>query len=363
MRKLRVGLIGLGGVAEVHLAGYKEVNQIEVVAGAEIQKDRLNNMVKKWGIKGYTNYEEMLDKAKLDIACVLTPPRYHREVTEKAAEYGINVLCEKPMAVTLDDAKAMIAKCEKEGVKFCYGSSYRFLPACRKAKEMIDGGLLGDVSILMEVFIGGQGPKNWHDLGPDHYPLGGPGGGGMGLVDHGIHLVDTFRWLIQSEVESVMGRGNYSGQPPNTELLTMIFKNGAVGQLVYNEATYPSDMPYEGIFSWGGGWDISGNLISGGGWNAQPGSIRVHGEKGALRIFYYANKLFLFGNGKQEQIRVMDRPMPSNFALQMESFSTRLQRGDDPEVAGVDGLKALQIILAAYESFESQKIVQIKSII
>lgn len=135
MRKFRVSLIGLGGVAGVHLEGYKEVDEIEVVAGAEIQRDRLNQMVEKWGFKGYTSFKEMLDKEKLDIACVLTPARLHREVTEKVVEYGVNVLYEKPMAVTVDDAKAMIAKCKKEGVKFCYGSSYWFLPACRKAKS------------------------------------------------------------------------------------------------------------------------------------------------------------------------------------------------------------------------------------
>ncbi len=87
MRKLRVSLIGLGGVAGVHLEGYKKVDEIEVVASAEIQRDRLNQMVEKWGFKGYTSFEEMLRKEKLDIACVLTPARHHREVTEKAAGY------------------------------------------------------------------------------------------------------------------------------------------------------------------------------------------------------------------------------------------------------------------------------------
>jgi predicted dehydrogenase len=362
MKKLRVGLIGLGGVAELHLEAYREVDQIEVIAGAELQKDRLNQMAAKWGIKGYTRYEDMLEKEKLDIACVLTPARFHREVTEKTAEYGCNVLCEKPMAVTLNDAKAMIAKCERESVKFCYGASYRFLCACRKAKEMIDKGLLGDLLLLMEISVGRQGPSNWCDLGSNHYPIGGPGGGGMGLVDHGIHLIDIFRWFTDSEVESVIGRGNYSGQAPGTEYLTMVFKNGAVGQLVYNEVTYPSDMPYEGIFNWGGSWDISGNFVPGGSWNAQPANIRVHGKKGALRIFHYANKLFFFGEDKQEQVRVLDRPMPSNFALQMESFALRLLRAEEPEVTGMDGLKALQVILAAYESFEAQKIMHLESI-
>ena len=362
MKKLRVGLIGLGQVAEAHLAGYRDVDLIEVVAGAEIRADRLEQMTNKWGLKGYTNYEEMLSKENLDIACVLTPARYHREVTEKVADYGVHVLCEKPMAITLNDAKAMIEKCKKEGVKFCYGASYRYLPACRKARELINKGMLGKILLLTETFIGGEGLENFRDAGPQHYPIGGPGGGGMGLIDHGIHLIDMFMWLNNDRVDKVFGRGNYSGQEPSTEYLTMIFKNGAVGQLLYNEATFPSDMPYEGIFSWGGSWDINYNLILNGGWDSQPGNFRVHGEKGALRVFHYANKLFFFSKDKQEQVQVEHRPMPGNFALQIESFASRLIKGDEPEVTGIDGLKALQIALSAYESFETQRVISIEPI-
>lgn len=361
MKKLKVGLIGLGGVAEVHLDAYREVDEIDVVAGADLREERLKEVASKREIRGYTDYEQMLEKENLDVACVLTPAATHATIVRKVAERRVHVLCEKPMALILADARAMIESCEKGGVKLFYGSTYRFLPACRKAKEMIDQGLLGTPSLLMEVFVGGRGREHWHDLGPHHYPKGGPGGGGMGLVDHGIHLMDIFPWFTGSEVESVVGRGNYSGRPPATEYLTMTFKNGAVGQLVYNEATHPSDMPQEGLFSWGWSWDITGNLIPGGGWNDHPGSIRVHGDKGALRIFYYANKLFFFGESTREQIPLPHRPMPSNFALQIQSFARSIQQGEEPEVTGRHGLKALQVLLAAYESFETQKVVSIGS--
>jgi predicted dehydrogenase len=360
MKKLRVGLIGLGGVAEAHLEGYKEVEKIEVVAGAEIRPERLDEMVKKWNIKGYSDYQEMLAKECLNIVCVLTPAASHREVIEKVAEFGVHVLCEKPLAVTVDDGRAMIDVCEQAGVNLCYGATWRYLAPCRKAKEIIESGRLGRIMLLMETYIGGKGLDNFRDAGPHHYPVGGPGGGGMGLVDHGIHLIDMFMWLTGSQVQSVFGHGNYSGQLPNTEYLTMNLQNGAVGQLVYNEATFPCEMPHEGIFSWGGSWDINYNLTLGGGWDIQPQNFRIYGTKGALRIFHYANKLFFFGEGKQEQICVPDRPMPGNFAMQMESFADAILEGKNPEVMGCDGLRALQVALAAYESFETQSIVKIK---
>lgn len=360
MPKLRVGLIGLGGVAEAHLEGYKQVEMIEVVAGSEILPDRLEKMAKKWRLTGYSDYGEMLAKENLDIACVLTPARNHREVSERVAESGVHVLCEKPLAVTIDDAKAMIDKCEKAGVKLGYGATWRFLPACRRAKEIIETGRLGRIMLLLETYVGGKGYDNFRDAGPHHYPTGGPGGGGMGLIDHGIHLIDMFVWLTGSPVESVFGRGNYSGQPPATEYLTMNLQNGAVGHLVYNEATIPCEMPYEGIFSWGGSWDINYNLILGSGWDVQPQNFRIYGTKAALRVFHYANKLFLFEEGKQEQIRVLDRPMPGNFALQMESFARAILEKKSPEVTGHDGLRALEVALAAYQSYERQGVVKIK---
>jgi UDP-N-acetylglucosamine 3-dehydrogenase len=363
VRKLRVGIIGLGQVSEVHLRGYEDVPQIKVVAGAEPRADRLAQMAAQWGLQAYTDYEEMLQKEKLDIACVLTPAPLHRQITEQVAGHGVHVLCEKPMALSLADARAMINKCEQEGVKLYYGSSYRHLCACRKAKEIIDAGILGDLFLLMETFVGGRGLDRWQGLSEHHYPKGGPGGGGLGLVDHGIHLADVFRWLTGSEVESVFGRGNTSGETPAAEYLTMCFESGAVGQLVYCDATYSSDLPYEGMFSWGLTYEPSGALSPRPRWETEPGSIRVHGTKGALRIFHYANKLFFFGEGRQEQVRVLDRPHPGNFSLQMESFANSILRDKEPEVTGTDGLKALQVILAAYESFESQKIMPVEPVL
>jgi predicted dehydrogenase len=355
-RKVRVGIIGLGHVAQVcHLPGYKYVDVIEVVAGSELREDVLRRVSSKWGFRGYCDYVEMLDEEELDIVCVTTGPRYTREVTEMAAVRGINVLVEKPMALTLEDAKAMIEKCREGGVKLCYGETFRFFPTFRRAKEMIDGGILGDLQLLLETSIGGQGLKNFQPYAI--YKEGDPASGPMGLTDHGIHLIDVFRWLAKNEVEWVFGRGNRVGQPPATEFLIMKFHNGAIGQLVYNEATYPSDMPYEGIFSWGS--YFAGGISS---WEPHPGNIRIYGTEGALRIFPYANKMFLFNEEGKRQIRVQNRPHPAHFGLQIESFAKRLLRREEPEVTGTDGLRALQIIQAVYESFENKRIIPIKPV-
>lgn len=360
MSKLRVGVIGLGGIAELHMTAYRDIDAIEVVAGAEQREERLEQMIKAYNIRGYLDYEEMLRQEKLDIVCICVPAAAHRAVAEKVAEYRVNILCEKPLAITREDAKAMIAACQKAGVKLFYGASYRYLPACIKAKQMIDQGLLGKISLIMENVIGGKGLEGYRDLGPHHYPTGGPGGGGLGLVDHGIHLVDLFRWFTGSEIVTVVGRGNYSGETPVTEFLTATMANGALGILVYNEATFSSDLPNEGIFSIGASWDASGFPLLANTWHEQPQSIRVHGDKGSLRIYHYANKVYFTDKDKTIEVPDIEKSAnPYHFSKQMRAFAECIINGKEPEVTGIEGLNALEAVIAAYNSFETQSFVKL----
>jgi predicted dehydrogenase len=198
-------------------------------------------------------------------------------------------------------------------------------------------------------------------MGPGHYEIGGPGGSDWGLLDHGIHLADSFSWLMNSDIASVFGRGALSGGGPLTEYLVMNFENGALGTIVYNSSTFSSDLPAEGIFSWSPEWTEwkvgDGQRQVSGTWAEHPASIRVHGTHGALRIYYYANKMFLFAEGRREQIQVLDQPMPRHFGLQMQSFAQSILDDRSPETNGWDGVKALRAVLGAYESSKKQRVI------
>ncbi|AJY76817.1 hypothetical protein VN24_22440 [Paenibacillus beijingensis] len=324
-----------------------------------MRKERLEQMVNAYAIRGYQDDEEMLKHENLDFVSVCVPAAAHREVVEKAATYGVHILCEKPLAVTREDAAAMIAACQEAGVKLFYGASYRYLPAIMKAKEMIDKGMLGNISLMMEHVIGGNGLEGFRDLGPHHYPAGGPGGGGLGLMDHGIHLVDLFRWFTGSEIVTVAGRGNISGAKPSTEYLTATTATGATGILIYNEATFSSDIPTEGIFSEGQSWDASGPQPAHA-WHKHPQNIRVHGEKGSLRIFHYANKIYFTDKDKTIEVPGIEQcANPFHFSSQMRAIVRCIRNQQEPEVTGNDGLKALEVVLAAYESYETQSMIRI----
>ena len=340
--KTRVGIVGLGNVGQLHLEAYQKLlGQIEFVSAAEIDTKLLRQLACQYNFRPYEKYSEMLRTEKLDLVCVSTPAATHCEITLACASAGVNVLCEKPLAVDVESAQQMITSCRQADVRLFYGASYRFLPAIQKARQLIQSGVIGDVLILKEQVVGGVGPENHKPLGFSHYPKGGPGGSGMGLVDHGIHLIDAFSWLLDDDVVGVFGRGNISGDTPATEYVHLNFKNNAIGQLLYSDGTFATDLPPEGTFSWGRGWDAQGYTPAGR-WVQNPACIHIHGTKGALRVFHYANSLYLFDQTGVGQVSLEDRPSPSHFATQLQTVLKNITDGQPAEVPGEVGLCALR---------------------
>jgi predicted dehydrogenase len=353
---LRAALIGLGDVAIAHLEGYRSQTDFEVVAGADVRAERAGPVALRYGFEAFTDYRQMLDRVKPDIACVLTTVKTHRGITEACADRGVHVLCEKPLALTVEDTEAMISHCSKRGVKLFYAASYRFLPPVIKARELIASGAIGEVQLIVETMMGGTGIEGYAGMGFEHYPEGGPGGSGWGLMDHGIHLVDVFEWVTGSRIESVFGRGQISGKKPGSEYMVMEFDNGASGHLIYHDATWSADLPTEGLFSWAPDWYALVKPIpagQGGHWQNHPGNIKVFGTHGALRIFHYANQLFLRTQLGMEMIRVDDAPMPAQFGAELASFARSIRGGSNVEVPGEIGRRALGVILGAYESMKT----------
>ncbi|MBM3547367.1 MAG: Gfo/Idh/MocA family oxidoreductase [Alphaproteobacteria bacterium] len=356
-RKLKVGIVGLGGVGAVHLEAYRDNPRIEVVAAAELDEKRLATLASAHRFKPYGDFRRMLAEETLDLVCVATTVATHEEVTIACAKAGRHVLCEKPIAGSIDAAKRMIAACAEAKVKLFYCATYRFLPAVAKARALIQAGAVGRVLLMREQEVGGAGPENRHIMGFAHYPKGTPGGSGFGLVDHGIHLIDLFGWLSGSEVETVFGRGNISGDAASVEYLLMNFRNGALGHLLYEDGTFPTGLPGEGLFSWGSAWTLSGAYVPPGAWQAAPGSIHVHGDKGALRIFHYANQLFLTDKDGTRQVALEGRHAPGHFTAQMEACAATLLNGAATATSAEEGLAALEVLMAAYRSFEERRVV------
>jgi len=161
MAKLRIGIIGTGGIARAHANMYaKFPDSAEVVAGADIVPGKAGNFLREMNLpdaRGFDGAEEMLDKVKLDAVSVCTYAAAHAECTVLALEHGLPVLLEKPMCVTLDEAKAIVAAEKKSGKFVTVGFQPRYDPNLKKVKEIIESGALGKVYYIQ---TGGGRPRN-----------------------------------------------------------------------------------------------------------------------------------------------------------------------------------------------------------
>lgn len=351
LKTYNIAILGLGNVAEPHLMAYQALPDVQIVAVVEPRKERLEAICLQFGVKGFESAKQMLEACRPDIACILTPAATHRAVTELCAGAGIHVLCEKPMAVSVEDANAMADACARAQVQFFYGSSYRYLPAVQEARALIMAGAIGTVRLVIEEVLGGEGAALYRPLSAGHYPTGGPGGGGYGLVDHGIHMLDIIPWLCNSTISAVLGRGDRTGGAPRPEFALLETQSGVTGVLVYDSCTRPAALPFTGMFSEGRKW-IDGHGWTGeeGEWDSAPGNIRVYGTSGSLHVFHYANKLFLNRTGQPQELRLAARATPYHFGAQMQAFCASLERGETPPTSARDGIRALSALLAIYES-------------
>ena len=197
-KKLRVGIIGTGGIAHAHMASYLKMPDVELVAAAEIIPGRAEAFFEEFGVKGvhiYADYKEMLDKEQLDAVSVCTYNRQHACCTIAALEHGVNVLLEKPMCVTLDEAVEVCRAEKKSGKILSIGFQPRVDVNMQMIKKIVESGELGKIINIESRIHGSRGiPSDWRGE-REH-------GGGM-LYDWGIHLIDQLMQLFPGKVERV----------------------------------------------------------------------------------------------------------------------------------------------------------------
>ncbi len=147
-RKLRVGIIGTGGIAHSHMNKYVMMDDAEVVCGADLVPGKAKAFFEEYkldGVRCYTDYKKMIDNEELDAVSVCTYNRTHAECAIYALEHGVNVLLEKPFTVTLDEAVEVCRAEKKSGKILSIGFQPRFDPNMKKVKEIVESGVLGKI--------------------------------------------------------------------------------------------------------------------------------------------------------------------------------------------------------------------------
>lgn len=188
--KIKVGIIGTGGISHVHMSGYKRLSdKVEITAVCDIDEAKVKNYSEKYGVpKYYLDYNDMLAKEKLDAVSVTTWNSEHKSATIAALNAGADVLCEKPMAMNTKEAIEMQETAKKNGKILMIGFVRRYGNDAKIIKDFINGGLMGDVYYAKATYLRRNGcPGGW--FGDKNYSGGGP------LIDLGVHVMDFSRYL------------------------------------------------------------------------------------------------------------------------------------------------------------------------
>ncbi len=190
---IRVGILGCGGISQFHARSWQTVEGAKMVACADVIPERAKEFAAKYDIpKSYATIDEMLDAGGLDAIDVCTPNYFHAEPTVKALKAGLNVLCEKPMAMTVDEARSMITAQRESGKLLTIGHNSRFQPAALQLKEMIVNGEFGELYHAKCMCLRRRGMPGWGAFHIKAKSGGGP------LIDIGVHALDLTMWLLGS---------------------------------------------------------------------------------------------------------------------------------------------------------------------
>ena len=203
-KEFRVGIVGCGGIANgKHMPALKALPNVKMVAFCDLIRERAEKALKEYGAEGakiYDTYEELVADPTIDVVHVLTPNKAHAPISIAAMEAGKDVMCEKPMAKTAEDARAMVAAAKRTGKTLTIGYQNRFRPDSLYLKKCCEAGDLGEVYYARAHAIRRRAVPTWGVFLDEEAQGGGP------LIDIGTHALDLTLWEMNNyEVESVMG--------------------------------------------------------------------------------------------------------------------------------------------------------------
>jgi predicted dehydrogenase len=332
MAKVRIGLIGCGGIMDWHIRNYEGIKQAEVVALVDTNKDHLTKTVEKHpgleGLPQFSDYRKMIDKVEVDGVVIATPHTLHFEQIMTCLDAGLNVLSEKPLVCSVDHAKQVIKKQQKTGKVVMISYQRHFSPAFRLAKKMIEEGKLGKLT-----FVSALQAQDW---------LRGTKGawrqiprlsGGGQLNDSGSHLVDIILWVTGLVPETVYAEINKRGAKVDIlSALTLKFKGGAIGTM-----SVVGDAP---------GW-----------WE----DITFYGEEGGLYV--RDGKLFHSYRSKGKwSAELKELTANSKYENSFDNnFVESILGKDEPQTPPVCGLRVMQLTESAWNSALLGEPVKVKS--
>jgi UDP-N-acetyl-2-amino-2-deoxyglucuronate dehydrogenase len=233
-----IGILGGGNISETHARAAREIDGAEIVAVCGSNIEKVRRLAGSFGGSAHEDFESFLNHKPMEIVLIGSPSGLHADQGIRAARRGLHVLVEKPVAITTEQADALIAECEKAGVKLGVFFQDRVAPGILKLKALIDAGRLG------RPFLASAHVK-WHRP-PEYYKDSRWRGtwaldGGGALMNQGIHTVDLLLWLM-GNVTSVWSKAVtalHDIEVEDTAVAAIEFSSGAIGTLEAATSVYP----------------------------------------------------------------------------------------------------------------------------
>ena len=330
-RKIRIAVIGCGRISANHFSSIEQFSDdMELVAVCDTDDKRLDACAERYGVKKYTSYSKLLDSCDCDIVSLCTPSGLHSSQAILAAQHGKHVMTEKPMATRWKDGLAMVKACDDACVRLFVIKQNRRNATIQLLKRAIDEKRFGRIYMVhMNVFW--ARPQSYYDSASWRGTWEMDGGAFMNQASHYVDLLD---WLIGpiADVQAMTGTLARSIEVEDSGVLNVRWRNGAFGSMAVTMLTYPKNL---------------------------EGSIPVIGETGTARL----------GGVAVNAIELWDFVEPRDYDTQVKaaSYTTTsvygfghplyfknvidVLRGEArPETDGREGLKSLEVIIAAYIS-------------
>ncbi|HEY9515940.1 MAG TPA: Gfo/Idh/MocA family oxidoreductase [Gemmatimonadaceae bacterium] len=335
-QRYRVALVGCGRISERHFDAIASQSALQLVAVCDEVPERARAAGEKWGVQSFTSYPTMLSETTADVMAVCTPSGLHPRHGIQAAEHGMHVICEKPMATRIEEADALVNACDEAGVQLFVVKQNRLNPAIQLLKRSVELGRFGRI-YLANTTVRWNRPQSYYDMAPWRGTWEFDGGA---FMNQASHYVDMIQWLV-GPVESVVAKTATLArriESEDTGVAILHFRNGALGTIEVTMLAYPRNM---------------------------EGSITIIGERGTVkvggtalnRIDHWEFAEYDDIDREAELLKAAPNPLSVYGSGHRPYYENvvRVLRGEGAaDTNGREGRKSLELILAIYESARSE---------
>ena len=342
---MNIGIIGCGKIAQVrHIPEYDANSEARLMGFFDLNMERAKTLAEKYGGKAYDSYEALLADPEIQAVSICSANNSHAEIAIAALKANKHVLCEKPMAITLEDCEAMVKAAENSGKVLMIDQNQRLAKAHVEARKMIRDGLIGKVLTFRTTF-GHGGPETWSiDAGSDIWFFDKSKAVLGTMADLGVHKTDLIQYLLDDVVVET------------TSKLTTLDKRNASGELigVDDNAICIYKMKGGALGTMTASWTYYG---------AEENSTILYGTKGILRIYDDPNHTLVLiernGTRKEynlETIQTNDNQTASGI---IDEFVSCVIHEREPSISGKSVLTAMRAVFGSIESSKNGKSVQV----